>query len=115
MLSLRQIVYGINESVITKVVEMNEVNGEVIAEGVNAKDDENDKIKIYFDSVKKNIDENSIENVDYKNMYSIGTVKSGDIIAELIVGEDRKRWNRCIWGIIKRKVKKQLKVKDRVG
>ena len=33
--------------IITKVVEMNEVNGEVIAEGVNAKDDENDKIKTY--------------------------------------------------------------------
>lgn len=115
VLFLRQIVYGINESVITKVVEMNEVNGEVIAEGVNVQDDENDKIKIYFDSVKKNIDENSIENVDYKNMYSIGTVKSGDIIAELIVGKIGKDGIDVFGEIIKRKVKKQLKLKTGVG
>lgn len=115
VLSLKQIVYGIDESIITKVVEMNEVNGEVIAEGVNAEDDENDKIKTYFDSVKKNIDENSIENVDYKNMYSIGTVKSGDIIAELIVGEIGKDGIDVFGGAIKRKVKKQLKLKIGVG
>ena len=115
VLSLKQITYGIDEGVIAKAVEMSEVNGELIAKGVNAQNDENDKIKTYFDSIKKNVDENSIENIDYKNMYSIENVKSGDIIAELIIGKVGKDGIDVFGGVIKRKVKNKLKLRIGVG
>ena len=76
----------------------------LIAKGTPAIDDATSEVKILFNLGEKNIiDENSIGNIDYKNINSISNIEEGQVLAEIIpgvVGHDGK--NVC-GEIIKKK------------
>lgn len=86
-LKSKGIIYGIIDEQLDKITKEVVVKDEVIAKGVPVVNDEEDKIDIKFESVKRNVEENSKENIDYRNLYSIANVKKNQIIAELIEGD----------------------------
>lgn len=60
----------------------------LIAKGIPVLHDTISEVKVLFELGEKNIiDENSKENIDYKNIYAISNIEEGQALAEIIPGE----------------------------
>ncbi|MDT8716686.1 DUF342 domain-containing protein [Clostridium sp. 19966] len=83
-----KIIYGIKNEGIEKCIEASTDEPILVAEGVYAKPSINDTIIYKFDGGnKKNfVDDGS--RIDYKNLNIINSVRKGEVLAELITGED---------------------------
>ncbi|MGL4773746.1 MAG: DUF342 domain-containing protein [Clostridium sp.] len=87
------------------------VNGKVlIAKGVAPIDDEEDKVKSNFESKIKNYNEESVGNVDFRNLYSITNVEPGTVIGEKIIGKEGKDGIDVFGNIIHRNKKKKVNI-----
>lgn len=116
ILAEKGIVFGIKEDAIEKITKEREIKNLIIAQGEEAVDDVDDKLDIKFEGTKKrNVEEDSKETIDYRNMYSIDNVASGEYIAELIVGKEGKDGTNIFGNTIPRKVKKSIVLKTAEG
>jgi uncharacterized protein (DUF342 family) len=106
ILKSKGIVYGIIEEQLEKIAKATVVKNEVVAKGLTVVNDENDKIDVKFENIKRNINENSNEKIDYRNLYSIANVKKGEVVAELIVGNEGHNGINIYGAEIKKKTKK---------
>ncbi|EOC99733.1 FapA family protein [Caldisalinibacter kiritimatiensis] len=82
-----KIKYGINESILRKLIDNKEYNKKVvIARGVQPVNGKDGYIKYKFDTNKK-INLNVLEDgsVDFRNLNLINNVSKGDILAELVL------------------------------
>ncbi|MDS0524137.1 FapA family protein [Clostridium sp. SHJSY1] len=104
------IVYGIIDEQLDKISKETSVKDEIVAKGRPVIHDELDKIDIKFENVKRNVEENSKENIDYRNLYSMPNVKKDQIIAELIEGSEGQDGINIFGAEIKKKVKKPLTI-----
>lgn len=110
-LNHKNVTYGIIDEAVKEASSNKEVKDLVIAKGLNPIDDEEDKIKLYFND--KNIsgqDEEYKGKIDYRNVASIANVKYGDLIAELIIGKEGKDGIDLAGKPLKRKLKKGIKI-----
>lgn len=108
-LELKNVTYGIIDEALNEAASNKEVKDLVIAKGLDAIDDEEDKINLFFnDKSTSKKDENYEGAVDYRNMSSIANVKSGDVIAELIEGKEGKDGIDLSGKPIKKKLKKSI-------
>jgi len=109
------VVFGILEDILDKISNEREVVNEIVAKGIYPIDDEDDRIDVKFENTKRNVKEESTEKIDYRNLYSIANVETGEEIAELIkgkIGIDGKN----IFGVeIKNKKNKPLKIQAKEG
>lgn len=76
------IVFGIKEEIIQKIVREREHNNILIAEGILPIDQEQDYIEFKFGKDKNKFKENKIGTVDYKSIGTVESFKKDDIIAE---------------------------------
>lgn len=87
-LSKAGITYGIIETNLIKCTMEKNINEMVIAEGVQAIDEEPDFLDIKFDaSGMTELKEDKKGRIDYRNMNSIETVRPGDLLAIKIDGK----------------------------
>lgn len=115
-LSERGIVFGIDEKVLEELVKSKkEAKNVVVAKGEKAIDDENDYIKVLFQSEDNKDKEDSLEKIDYRNSNNILNVSIGEEIGELIVGKDGKDGTDIFGNNLSRKLKKNLQIKTGVG
>ena len=112
----KNVVYGIIDEAVNEAASGKEVKELTIAKGDKPIDDEEDKIKLYFDNkIVKQQDHDFNGTVDYRNINSIVNVKEGDIIAELIKGKTGKDGTNLLGKVIKRKLKKNKELIARDG
>jgi len=84
----------------------------LIAKGIPVIDDTSSEVKILFDLGKKNIiDENSKENIDYKNIYSISNIEESQVLAEIISGEIGQDGKNVCGEILKKKTVRNRPIK----
>lgn len=107
-LSEKGIKFGIIESAITKISEELNIDNLLIAKGLEAIDDEDDKLKVNFEKTNRNVQADSDEKVDYRNMYSLAHVKEGDVLAEIVIGKEGIDGKNIFDMDIKRKIKKEI-------
>lgn len=116
ILTDKGIVFGIKEDAIEKITKEREIKNLIIAQGEEAVNDVDDKLEIKFEgSRKRNVEGDSKETIDYRNMYSIDNVAAGEYIAELIVGKEGKDGTNIFGNAIPRKVKKSIALKTAEG
>ena len=112
----KNVVYGIIDEAVNEAASGKEVKELIIAKGDKPIDDEEDKIKLYFDNKSaKQQDDDFNGTVDYRNINSIVNVKEGDVIAELIQGKTGKDGTDLSGKAIKRKLKKNKELIARDG
>lgn len=111
ILKERKIVYGLIEEALDEASTSRDVNDLLVAKGLAAIDDLEDKIEILFNDTKRLVDENSREKIDYRNLYSIANVASGSVLAELKVGKSGSDGVDIYGNTISRKLKKNLQLK----
>ncbi|MEN8904928.1 MAG: flagellar assembly protein A [Clostridiales bacterium] len=115
LLSKNNITYGIKESVITNIIEENLPNKYLIAQGDFSEEPIDEKIEYYFESeeIKKvNLSENTIGNIDYKNMFKYIDVKVGEIIAKIIPFQMGKEGKTVYGDILKISTPTKLNIID---
>ncbi|MCR4945304.1 MAG: FapA family protein [Clostridium sp.] len=115
MLNDKGIVYGINLEEIDKVLSLENPKGFLVAEGKRVIDDENDSIKVYFEKTRRNVEAESKDQIDYKNLYSIVNVKVGEVIGELVHGKEGEDGIDLFGQDRKRKKKKKLSIGAKQG
>lgn len=106
ILKKNNIVKGIDEEKLKEVCE-NGTKGQYIevAHGAEPVDDVPSTLKILFDIGNKDIEiDNTIQKVDYKNVYSIVNVEIGDVLAEIIPRIDGTNGFNVFGDDIKRKI-----------
>lgn len=113
-LSEKGIKFGIIESAIDKA-ETEGGDDLLLAKGLEAIDDEDDKLKINFEKANRNVQADSDEKIDYRNMYSLAHVKEGDVLAEIITGKEGIDGKNIFDLDIKRKTKKKVKLRANNG
>ena len=111
ILKEKKIVFGLMEDALDEACSSTIIDGLVVARGVPAVDDVEDEIKILFESTKRIVDENSREKVDYRNLYSMANVASGNILGELILGKIGNEGKDIHGNVIPKKLKKNLQLK----
>ena len=84
----RGIKFGIIEAAINKASNAVDIEDLLVAKGIEAVNDENDTLKVNFEKINRNVQADSNEKVDYRNMYSLAHVSEGDILAEVIFGKE---------------------------
>lgn len=107
----KNIVYGLNEEAIEEATKINSVSDLLVASGIEAIDDENDRIETYFQGYKRLIDIESKERIDYRNLFSIANVISGTLLAELIEGKVGTDGINIFGNKVPKKFKKSLHLK----
>lgn len=89
-LSEANITYGIRMDTVNEICEKNEPGRFLTAEGLPPKDATDDRMEYFFDISGTRIiksDEDSLENIDYKNIHQYETVSAGQTIAKLHKGD----------------------------
>ena len=109
------IVYGIKESEIDKAIVSDDVNELLVAEGKRAINDENDTIKVYFQKIRRNVEAESVKQIDYKDLYSIVNVNEGELIGELVSGKEGQDGIDLFGNEYKRKKKKNISISSKKG
>lgn len=84
-LAVKKITYGINRGNIEKLLNNKDEERYLVAEGKAIIETINDRFEI-VERDKKELDEDSLKNIDYRNLNKINIVKPGDIIAKIIRG-----------------------------
>lgn len=97
---------GLDRDKIDELIAKGNGAEEVVAEGISPINDEEDTVKIYFKAKRRNVDVDSLEKIDYKNLYSHTNVSKGDVIAELIIGQEGEDGTDVLGDPIKRNRKK---------
>lgn len=88
----------------------------IIAKGTKAVDDKPTEVKILFDLGDKIcLNNDSMDKIDYKNVYSISSIEAGQVIAEIIPEEQGKDGKTIKGDVIKRKTYKSRPVKAGEG
>ena len=107
-----KITEGIIYQTLIETCVLGENENVLIAKGTPVVDDTASEVKILFEIREKNIiDENSKEDIDYKNIYSISNIEEGQVLAEIIpveIGQDGK--NVC-GEILKKKTVRSRPIK----
>lgn len=85
-LNTNGIIFGLEREAIKLVEESRDIKELCVARGLSAEEAVQDKLKVILKTNKWNKNEDTMENIDYKNIISIESVKKGDIIAEIIRG-----------------------------
>lgn len=111
----KKVIYGHDEEAIDKICTEYNISNIEIAKGTPVVNDENDEIKIFFKSGQKNFKEDTDERIDYKNLYSIASVSSGEKIAELIVGKSGNDGMDIFGKPSIRKIKKPIQLRTGQG
>lgn len=114
-LSNEAITYGIDERQLDVITQTRNVSEVLIAKGDPLIEDEEDKLDIKFEDNRKKFDDKSLTSVDYKNLYSIANVSKGDVLAEIVKGKEGHDGKNIKGKEIKRKTKKELKIKIEEG
>lgn len=83
-LNENKIIFGLQREEIAKVEKDRDIKDLCVVKSVPAVDAIQDKFK--YNELKYEENEESIKNIDYKNIISIESVKMGDVIAEIIKG-----------------------------
>ncbi|AYE33462.1 flagellar assembly protein A [Clostridium septicum] len=104
------IVYGVDTENLKLVNDSYEVEKLIIARGLFPVHPEEDKLKIYFNK-KNQKDLDSLKNIDYKNLNYVTSVKAGEILAEIIKGEEGKDGIDVFGKLLLKKPKNKLKYK----
>ena len=111
----RGIKFGIIEAAINKASNAVDIEDLLVAKGVEAVNDENDTLKINFEKTNRNVQADSNEKVDYRNMYSLAHVNEGDILAEVVLGKEGIDGKNIFDVDIKRKLKKEIVLRASSG
>lgn len=102
------VVYGIMEDKIRKMDTWGVITDEVVAEGTPAIDAEDDKIIFEERKVSRfSFNNNSKNNIDYKDINNINSIENGQVIGTLVPGKDAKEGITVYGRPIKNKVKKR--------
>lgn len=109
------VVFGILLEKLDEIISQREVKDVIIAEGIPVENDIDDVLDVKFESTKRNIREDSMERIDYRNLYSITNVQKGDVLAELIHGKEGHNGKNLFGLEIKKKTKKTLKLQANEG
>lgn len=109
------VIYGINKEVLNSLKEYEKIENLLIAEGVQAVDDENDEIIVHFENVKRTVDEQSNEKIDYREFYTNANAIVGQLLGELIRGKVGKDGIDVFLKPVKRKMKQNLRFKATEG
>lgn len=115
ILKSKGISYGIIKEELQNVCSEYNVTNKLIARGKMPKDDIPDEIKLRFKDTNELINYDSDKKIDYRNRYLIANVKSGDIIAEQIPGQEGEDGVNILGKKIKRKIAKNIKIKTGEG
>ncbi|CDG01237.1 DUF342 domain-containing protein [Clostridium chauvoei] len=105
-----KIIYGINKDILNSIEENDEIQDLIIAEGIKPIDPQDDKLEIYFNR-KEEKDIDSLKNIDYKNLNYVTSIKAGEILAEIIKGEEGKDGIDVFGKTILKKPKNKFKYK----
>lgn len=81
------VIYGLNKDVLENLKEYENVKDIIVATGIAPKNDEDDIINVNFENIKRAINPNSKEKVDYKNFYTSINVSIGEVLGEKITGK----------------------------
>lgn len=111
----KKVVFGIIPEMLKKATTEYNVKDLVIAKALKPVDDEDDRIEFHFEGTKRLVEEDSMQSVDYRNMYSTANVSAGDILAELIVGKVGSEGKDVYGNILPKKEKKVLTIKAGQG
>ncbi|SFC60161.1 flagellar assembly protein A [Clostridium uliginosum] len=90
LLKDNKIVHGIIKENLEEVCAKNNEEKVLIAKGDSVVEDIPDTINVFFETNKKRILKDDDEKIDYRNMYSISTIKINEVLAEKITGKDGK-------------------------
>lgn len=107
----RKVIFGYVKEGIEKVCNEYNAKNVEIAKGVPLIDDEPDNVEIFFENNKNKLDEDSKENIDYRNLYAIASVAAGDKIAELKVGKLGQDGTDIFGKHSEKKLKKPIELK----
>lgn len=83
-----KISYGIDSDAIKHITINGNVYRKIIAKGIKAKEPIEDNIKIFFNSENKIKIDDDLEKIDYRDFNFIVSVKAGEVLAEIIKGEN---------------------------
>lgn len=115
ILKSKGIRYGIIKEELQNICNEYNVTNKLIAKGKMPKDDIADEINIRFKDTNELINYDSDKKIDYRNRYFIANVKSGDIIAEQIPGQEGEDGLNILGKKIKRKIAKNITIKTGEG
>lgn len=107
--------YGLKKEVLDTLNLESNLENILIAEGTEAVNDEEDRIEIKFENVKRAVEADSDKRVDYKNFYTTVNVNAGQIIAEKIIGKVGKDGIDIYGNVLTRKIKHNIKFKAAEG
>lgn len=99
--------YGILDDVIKEIISSRDIKNLLFAKGILPKPPLEDSIKIFFNSIRKSINAEDDEKIDYRNFNSITSVKANEVLAEIIKGEDGVNGINIFSQIIPSKKKKE--------
>ncbi|NFH90668.1 DUF342 domain-containing protein [Clostridium botulinum] len=105
------IVYGLLNDKIKEISEKQGVDRELIAQGDKVIEDIPDAVKVFFESDKKKTLKEENAKIDYRNMYSISNISSGEVLAEKIEGVQGKDGKNIFGNEIKKKTAKKINIK----
>ncbi len=105
------IVYGLLNDKIKEISEKQGVDRELIAQGDKVIEDIPDTVKVFFESDKKKTLKDENAKIDYRNMYSISNISSGEVLAEKIEGVQGKDGKNIFGNEIKKKTAKKINIK----
>ncbi|MEG0296285.1 MAG: FapA family protein [Clostridium sp.] len=109
------IVYGIKNDVIESVLDNRENEGVCIAKGMNPIDGIDDKVIVLAGGKQRRVDVNSLERINYREMYVINSVKASDKIGEIQRGITGVDGRNVLGKPIPRRQKKRIEVKASSG
>ena len=108
--------YGIIKENILQASSCEGCDNLIIAKGTKAVDDKPAEVKILFDLGDKiHLDNDSMDKIDYKNVYSISSIEAGQVLAEIIPEEQGKDGKTIKGDVIKRKTFKNKPIKAGEG
>lgn len=112
-LSGANINYGIYMDTLKEICEKNEPGRFLIAEGLPPKDAEDDRIEYFFNVSGTSFikpDEDSMENIDYKNIQKYETVSTGQTTAKLHKGDPGENGISVTGDVISPRPRKELTI-----
>ena len=116
ILRVNKITEGIIYQKLIETCVLGENENVLIAKGTSVIDDTASEVKILFEIREKNIiDENSKEDIDYKNIYSISNIEEGQVLAEIIPGEIGQDGRNVCGEILKKKTVRNRPIKIAEG
>ncbi|AOR22887.1 DUF342 domain-containing protein [Clostridium taeniosporum] len=109
------IVHGVLKDKIKELSENYCVDNELVAQGDKVINDVPDTIKVFFESDKKKTLKDENAKIDYRNMYSISNVSSGEILAEKIDGVQGKNGKNIFGNEVKRRTSPKINIRVGTG